>query len=146
MKQKFSKSWKGSKQKRKQIKYRKNAPLHLKRKLLSASLNKELRKRYSRRSIPLRKGDAVKIISGKFKGKTGKVDSLNMKLSKVYVEGIQTTKQDGNKINLPLDPSNLQIEELNLTDKKRGVAKEKTDQKAEIKEKNIKQNKPKSKK
>ena len=125
MKIKFSTSWKGSRQKRKQVKYRANAPLHLKRKLLSSGLSKDLRKKYSRRSIPLRKGDIVKILIGKFKGKTGKVESLNLRSLKVYVEGIQTTKQDGNKAYIPLDSSNLQITELKLDDKKRIITIEK---------------------
>ena len=50
MKRKFSKSWKSSKQPRKQRKYSANAPLHLKRKLLSVNLSKELRKKYGKRS------------------------------------------------------------------------------------------------
>lgn len=125
MKQKFSTSWNKSKQKRKQIKYRMNAPLHLRKKMVSIGLNKELRKKHSKRSVPARKGDLIKIISGKLKGKTGKIESLDLKKLKVYVEGIQLTKQDGNKMNSPLDPSNLQITELNLADKKRIIVKEK---------------------
>jgi len=71
MKQKWSSKWTGSVQARKQRKYRINAPLHVKRKFLSAGLSKELRKRYSRRSIALRKGDEVQVISGKFKKRQG---------------------------------------------------------------------------
>ena len=59
MKAKFSKKWKSSKQPRKQRKYRAEAPLHVKHKLVSANLSKELRKKYGRRSFPLRKGDTV---------------------------------------------------------------------------------------
>jgi len=42
MKQKFSTTWKASKQPRKQRKYSANAPLHIKRKMLSANLSKTL--------------------------------------------------------------------------------------------------------
>lgn len=119
MKAKFSSSWKGSKQKRKQVKFRINAPLHIKKKLISANLSKELRKRFNKRSLPLRKGDTVKIMRGKFSKKKGKIESIELRFSKVYVEGIQETKHDGNKFNVPIDASNLQIEELNLDDKKR---------------------------
>lgn len=119
MKAKFKNSWNGSTQKRKQRKFRINAPLHIKKKLISSNLSKELRKKHNRRSIPLRKADTVKIMRGKFKGKKGKIESINLKFSKVYVEGIQGTKQDGNKFNIPINASNLQIEELNLEDKKR---------------------------
>ena len=119
MKAKFSSTWNGSTQMRKQRKFRINAPLHIKKKLISSNLSKELRKKYGKRSIPLRKADVVKIMRGKFKGKKGKIESIGLKFSKVYVEGIEETKQDGNKFNIPINASNLQIEELNLEDKKR---------------------------
>jgi len=75
MKKEFSVKWIGSKQPRKQRKYRANAPLHIKRKFMSANLAKELRKRYGNRSFPLKKGDSIKIMRGEFKGKTGKIET-----------------------------------------------------------------------
>jgi len=119
MKKKFSTKWRASKQKRKQIKYRFNVSLHIRKKMISAHLSKELRKKYSRRNFPLRKGDLVKVMRGSFKGKTGKINIVDLKKLKVSVEGLQRQKKDGTKINIFLDPSNLQIIELNLTDKKR---------------------------
>jgi len=53
MKSKFSAHWKSSKQTRKQRKYRANAPIHVQRKLLSANLSKELRKKYEKRDFPI---------------------------------------------------------------------------------------------
>jgi large subunit ribosomal protein L24 len=122
MRKKFSTMWKSSKQPRKQRKYLANAPLHIKKKLMSVNLSKELRKKYSKRSIPLRKKDVVKIVRGKFKGKKGKVMKVILKVQKVEVEGIQIKKQDGSKVNIRLRPSNLQITELNVEDKKRNKA------------------------
>jgi len=119
MKQKFSTSWIASKQPRKQRKYRYNLPLHLRHKLLSANLSKDLRKKYSRRSFPLRKSDTVKIMRGKFKKKTGKVSIVNLSKLKVAIEGVQVQKKDGTKVNIYFDPSNLQIIELNLEDTER---------------------------
>lgn len=119
MKKKFSTAWKASKQPRKQRKYLANAPLHVKRKMLGANLSKELRKKYSRRSISVRKGDTVKVMRGKFKGKKGNIVEIKAKYSKIMIEGIQRKKQDGSKVNVPLRASNLQITELNLDDKKR---------------------------
>ncbi len=118
MKQKFSSKWKSSIQKRKKAKYRANAPLHLRHKLVSCNLSKELRRKYGRRNAPLKKGDNVKIFRGKFKGKQGKVNHVDLGKLKVSIEGIQQQKKDGTKVNVYLDPSNLQIRELNL-DKKR---------------------------
>ncbi len=122
MKQKFSTKWIGSKQPRKQRKYRANAPLHIKRKFMSANLKKDLRKKYDRKSFVLRKGDKVRIMKGEFKKRNGKIEIVNLKKLKVSIEGIQRTKKDGAKVNVWFAPSNLQIQELDLEDKKRRIA------------------------
>ena len=108
-----------SKQPRKQRKYRAKAPLHLRRKMLASNLSKTLREKYKKRNISLRKGDNVKITKGEFKGKIGKINLINLKKIKVAIDGIQKTKKDGTKVNVIFDPSNLQIQELNLDDKMR---------------------------
>jgi len=87
--------------------------------MLSVNLSKELRKKFKKRNIVVRKGDTVKIMIGKFKKKTGKITAVNVKTSKVIIEGITVKKQDGSKANIKMRPSNLQIIELNLDDKKR---------------------------
>lgn len=122
MKKKFSVRWKASKLPRKQRKYRFSAPIHVKRKMLSANLSKELRKKYQRRSFPIVKGDVVKIMRGEFKSKTGKIAEVDLKKLKAVIEGVNRTKKDGTKTPVKFDPSKLQINELNLTDKKRITA------------------------
>ena len=119
MKSKFSTAWKSSRQARKQRKYRANAPLHLRHKFLSANLSKELRKRYNRRSFPLRMGDEVLVMRGQFKKKKGKINLIELKRTRVAIEGIQRQKKDGTKINVYFHPSKLQIHSLNLEDKER---------------------------
>lgn len=119
MKKEFSTAWKASKQPRKQRKYLANAPIHLRKKFVSVNLTKELRGKYKKRNIPIRKGDKAKIIRGKFRGKSGKVIKVELKKARITIEGIQVKKQDGSKVNVKLQPSNLQITELNLEDKKR---------------------------
>lgn len=119
MKTKFSSSWGKSKQPRKQRKYRYNAPLHIKQNFVSAHLSKELRKKYNKRSIGLRKGDTVKVMIGQFKNKTGKIEEISVKKTLVYVNGIEVVKRDGTKARYPINPSNLMITELNMDDKKR---------------------------
>jgi len=139
MKRKFSTKWKSSKQPRKQRKYLANAPLHIRKKFVSVSLSKELRKKHGKRNVPVRKGDVVKITKGKFKKKQGKVTKVELKKSKIIVEGIQIKKTDGSKVNAPLKAPNLQIVELNLEDKKRmkklNVKKEETIKKIDSKNK-----------
>lgn len=119
MKKDFSTKWQGSSQPRKQRKYLANAPIHRKRKLLSVNLSKDLRAKHNIRNIEVKKDDKVKITRGKFKGKEGKIKQIKTKLLKIYIEGIQTKKQDGSMVDVPLRASNLQILELNLNDKKR---------------------------
>lgn len=136
MKQKFSRKWKASRQKRKQRKYLFRSPLHIRHKIMSCNLSKELRKKYGRRSFPLRKNDLVKITRGKFKNKKGKISNVDLKKLRVSIEGIQRQKRDGTKINIYFSPSKLQIQELNLEDKKRiqALGKEKAIEKKEIKQ------------
>ncbi|MFW5846662.1 MAG: 50S ribosomal protein L24 [Nanoarchaeota archaeon] len=123
MKQKFSTKWKASKQPRKQRKYLANAPLHLRRKFLSANLSKILREKHGKRNIQVRKGDKVKIMRGNFKGKSGKITAIKPKLGRIYIENIQRKKLDGSNVQVPIRPSNMQIIELYLEDKKRKIQK-----------------------
>lgn len=133
MKKKFSKKWEASRQPRKQRKYRANAPLHIRHKFMSANLKKDLRKKYGRRSFPLRKEDSIRVMRGEFKKRTGKIALVDLKKLRVAVEGIQRTKKDGTKVNVWFAPSNLQIQELNLDDKKRRMAIERGAEKIETK-------------
>jgi large subunit ribosomal protein L24 len=142
MKQKFSKHWKASSQPRKQRKYRANAPLHLRKEFVSINLSKELRKKIGKRNLPAKKGDKVKIFIGKFKGKTGKILSIDLKTSKIIVEEMQVKKQDGSKANVKLQPSNLQIIEMadrkTKNKKTENKKEEKTNEKTETTKKEIK--------
>ena len=116
---KFTKSWKKSVQPRKQHAYAHNAPLHIKGDFVASHLSKELRTKYSHRSLRLRVGDKVIIMIGNYKKKTGKVERINIRNQKVYITGIELTKRDGSKAMRPIHPSNVVIQELNLSDKRR---------------------------
>jgi len=140
MKQEFSLSWKSSKQPRKQRKYRANAPLHIKRKLMSANLAKELKKKYDKRNFPIHKGDNVRVMKGEFKKKTGKIETVDLTNQRVTIEGIYRTKKDGTKVGVYFNASNLQIKELDLDDPKRKRALERgvtAEKKKEIKVKKL---------
>lgn len=124
-------SWQASKRPGKQRKYRANAGLHLRKKFIVSTLSKELRKKYGKRNVPIRKGDVVKIMRGKFRKKTGKVIRVDIKRLIAEVEGIQIKKQDGSKVNVRFNPSVLQITQLNTDDKKRNIPKKELNQKTE---------------
>ena len=125
MKKQFSTSWISSSQPRKQRKFRANAPLHIKHKFLSANLSKPLRKQHGKRSVPVRKGDEVLVMRGKFKKKQAKITNVDIKRERVSLENIQRAKKDGTKVSVFFHPSSLQIHSLNLDDKKRFKNKEK---------------------
>jgi len=119
MTKKFSRSWTASIDTAKQRKYRYNAPLHVRQKMISAHLDKKLRKETGRRSIPLRRDDEVKVMAGGFKGKTGKVTRVDLKKLRVFVDSVKKKKVSGQEVEISIDPSNLMVIKLNLDDKKR---------------------------
>lgn len=119
MKTTFATSWKKSTQVRKQRKYRYNAPLHIKDTFLHVHLDAALRKKYGTRALRVRKGDSVKVVRGQYKGKVGKVESVDTAYTKVYVTGVQRSRKDGSKQFIPLQPSNLLITDIVTSDKKR---------------------------
>ncbi len=116
---KWSSSWNASKKPKKQRKYIYNAPLHIKRKMLKAPLSKELKEKYGKNALVIRKGDKVKIMRGDFKGQVGEVIRVNTKSLRVYVDVAKRKNLKGEERHIPLHPSNLMILELNLEDHKR---------------------------
>ena len=106
-------------QPRKQRKALYTAALHIRRKIMSANLSKDLRADIGKRSLPIRVGDKVQVVRGDFKGHEGKVESIDAKRYKVTVEGVTLSKPDGNAVLLPIHPSNLMIIEADLKDERR---------------------------
>ena len=84
---------------------------------MKTHLSKELKKKYGYRSFGLRKGDTVKILRGKFRGKEGVVEKVVG--DKVFIENINVEKQEGKRVNVPIHISNLVITKMVLEDKKR---------------------------
>ena len=97
---------------RAQRKLQLGAPSSVKRKLMSSHLSKSLRDQYKIRSLPIKRGDEVKILKGKAKGKTGKVVQVYRKRNVIYVDKVQRDKQNGQTVVLPIKPSYCLIEKL----------------------------------
>ena len=110
-----------SKLPRQQRKAMYNAPLHKKRKMIASHLSDELIKRYNVRSLPVVKGDIVKVLRGDevIRGKEAEVVKVYSKKMKVALEGINIPKADASEVARQMHPSNLIIVKLNLTDQKR---------------------------
>lgn len=119
MNKKFSTAWKGSKQPRKQRKYRANAPAHVRQKFMGVHLGRKLRDEHKTRSVEARIGDKVKVLRGQFKGKSGEVNKIDRKKGVLYIDGVDQPKKDGSKAPYPINPSNCQMETLNNKDKRR---------------------------
>ncbi len=105
-----------SKQPRKQRKRMYEAKLHQRHRFLHATLSKELREKYGKRAIRVRKGDKVKVMRGSYAGHTGKVLEVDMKKLRIYVDGITVKKAKGEEVSLPIHPSNIMIVEIGEED------------------------------
>uniref|UniRef100_H2YA53 KOW domain-containing protein n=2 Tax=Ciona savignyi TaxID=51511 RepID=H2YA53_CIOSA len=98
-----------------------NAPSHVRRKFMGAPLSKELRQKYSVRSMPIRKDDEVQIVRGHYKGQqVGKVIQCYRKKYVVHIERIQREKANGATVHVGIHPSKVVIVKLKLDkDRKR---------------------------
>lgn len=95
------------------------APLHRKRILASAHLAPELHDKAKGRlprALPVRKGDTIRVMRGGFRGREGKVVSVDRTDGTVVVEGITIEKVDEKKVARPLHASNLLIIRMDDTD------------------------------
>ncbi|ELW65278.1 60S ribosomal protein L26-like 1 [Tupaia chinensis] len=65
-----------------------NAPLHVRRKIMSSLLSKELQQKYNICSMPVRKDDEVQVVRGHLKGQQiGKVVQVYRKKYVIYMSG-----------------------------------------------------------
>ncbi len=103
---------------KKQRKARATAPLHRKKRMIAAHLDSALISEYNVRSLPVRKGDTVRIIRGSedLKASEAKVASVDLKRCKIIVEGVTIAKADGTQKQKPVDPSDVVLTRLDLSD------------------------------
>ena len=97
------------------------APLHSRHKLLGARLSRELQAKYGCRSLPVRKGDRVKIMRGDMKGLEGDVVAVDTKYRALNITGVTARKADGTEVFKTIHPSNVMLLKLKL-DKEREQA------------------------
>ena len=105
-----------STQPRKERKALYNAPVHVRRARIASHLDEPLLLKYNTRSASLRVGDTVRIMRGEYAGTTGKVLTVNTRTGKVTVDGVTVSKAKATQVARALDPSNLVITKLDLTD------------------------------
>jgi large subunit ribosomal protein L24 len=103
---------------RKQRKALYNLPWHQRRKKMGTHLDGKLIEKYHTRSIAVRKGDTVRVLRGDadIVGLEAKVVVIDIKGMKIVVEGVTLPKADGKQKQRWIDPSNVIITKLDLSD------------------------------
>ncbi|MCJ1224873.1 60S ribosomal protein L26B [Toensbergia leucococca] len=91
-----------------------SAPSSVRRVIMSAPLNKELREKHNVRSIPIRKDDEVIITRGSNKGREGKVTSVYRLKYVVHIERVSREKSSGQSVPIGIHPSKCLITKLKL--------------------------------
>jgi large subunit ribosomal protein L24 len=95
---------------------------------MAAPLSPELVKSRGIKSLPVRKGDTVRVVRGDRKGFEGKISRVDLKNYRLYIEGLTREKVDGTTIFISLHPSKVLIKNLNLDDRWRKSAIERKKQ------------------
>jgi len=87
------------------------------RRQMSVHFDDKLMLKYGLRSIPVRKGDVVKVVRGSFRGQPpSKVLKVNYRRRLVEIEDATVSKSDKKKVPRRFSPSNLVLTKINLTD------------------------------
>ena len=106
---------------RKQRRFRFNAPLHELQHFSHSHVDKSLAKKLgiTKRAVQVSKGDTVKVMSGKNKGKTGKVLRVDMRKGFLFIDSMKKKNAKGKEFDIPIRINNVYITDLNLSDKVR---------------------------
>tara|TARA_B100001750_G_scaffold248514_1_gene280469 strand:- start:839 stop:1303 length:465 start_codon:yes stop_codon:yes gene_type:complete len=84
---------------------------------MSSLLSKDLRKKYNKRSARVVEGDSVKVIRGEFIGVDGKVSKVSTGDNGLTIEGVKKEKLKGEKFDVFIHTTNVEITALNTDDK-----------------------------
>merc|ERR1712010_432849 len=104
------------------------APSSVRRKIMSAHLNKELAQKYHVRSMPIRKDDEVIVSRGSHRGREGKVIQVYRKKYVIHIERVTREKSNGSTVNVGIHPSNVVITKLKLDRDRRAILERKNTQ------------------
>lgn len=86
------------------------------RRRMTVPLSRDLRSRFHARSVPVRKGDTVRVLSGSFVGREERVAKVDRRQYSVILDNV-TLKTGEEKLKpLPIRTSHLVITRLNLSD------------------------------
>ncbi len=105
-----------SQQPRRQRKAAYSADHFERRRRMAVPLSRELRQRYGRRSVPVRKGDTVRVLSGSYVGREERVAKVDRRSYGVTLDNITGKTADQKLKPLPIRTSHLLLIRLNLSD------------------------------
>jgi large subunit ribosomal protein L24 len=86
------------------------------RRRMTVPLSRELRTRFHARSLPLRKGDTVRVLSGSFVGREERVAKVDRRAYSVILDNVTLKTGEEKLTPLPIRTSHLVITRLNLSD------------------------------
>ncbi|XP_026190772.1 60S ribosomal protein L26-1 [Cyclospora cayetanensis] len=121
---KFNKSVSSSRRKSRKAHF--TAPSSVRRKIMTAPLCKELRKKFNVRSLPIRKDDEVMIVRGRFHDREGKVIQVYRKKFVVHIERITRDKPNGESTPIGIHPSKVVITKPKLNKDRKALLERKS--------------------
>jgi large subunit ribosomal protein L24 len=105
-----------SKSPRRQRKALYTADTFERRRRMTVPLSRELRSRFHRRAVPIRKGDTVRVLAGSFVGREERVARVNRRDYAVTLDNVTLKMADEKLKPLEIRPGHLVITRLNLSD------------------------------
>merc|ERR1712230_228731 len=118
-KMKFSANVSSSRRKSRKAHF--TAPSSVRRKIMSAHLDKTLSNKYHVKSMPIRKDDEVIVVRGSHRGREGKVIQVYRKKYVIHIERVTREKSNGSTVNVGIHPSNVMITKLKLDKDRRAI-------------------------
>ena len=94
---------------------------------MSATLSKKLRAEHNVRSMPVRKGDTVKVVRGPdhLNGKEAKITAVYRKKYVILLSDVSHNNAKGTSVQYPIHPSNCVITELEMNDSRAKILQRK---------------------
>ncbi|KAJ1654586.1 transcription initiation factor IIB [Dispira simplex] len=102
------------------------APSHERRKIMSSTLSKELREKHKFRAIPIHKDDEVRVISGSYKGREGRVVQVYRKKYVIHIDRLVREKANGATVPIGVHPSNVEITKFKINKARQDLIDRKT--------------------
>merc|ERR1719434_483358 len=81
---------------------------------MSAPLSKDLKSKYSVRSLPIRRDDEVMIVRGHYHDREGKVTQVYRKKWRIHIERVTRDKANGQTVLIGIHPSKVMITKIKL--------------------------------